>query len=88
MKPIPHWQTAALGLRIGLARMAMHDGAQIRALDMATFERMQRAQMRYMVAVAALEAFSTRDYAYDRGGEAISDAYMDEYRHVIWEAQS
>lgn len=40
----------------------------IRALDVRTFEHMRAAQQRYMVAVAALEDFSTRDYAYDVGG--------------------
>ena len=84
MKPLPHWQIAALGLRIGIARMAIHDVAFIRALGTDTFVRIQRAQARYMVAVAALEEFSTREYAYDRGGEQISDAYLDEYRYAIW----
>ncbi len=85
MKRLPHWQAAALGMRIGLARMALYDVAFIRALGTDSFVRMQRAQTRYMVAVAMLEDFSTRDYAYDRGGEQISDAYLDDYRYAIWE---
>lgn len=84
MRPLPHWQTAARGLRIGLARMATYDGAIIRALDTDTFVRMQRAQLRYMVAVAALEAFSTREYAWEVGGQVLSDKYLDEYRYTVW----
>ena len=83
-----HWQAAALGLRIGLARMAIYDRAIIRALDTVTFARMSRVQARYIVGVTALEEFSTRDYAWDRGGEVVSAAYLDEYRYAVWEARS
>lgn len=88
MKRLPHWFKAASGLRIGLAKLATYDGAMIRALDVRTFEHMRAAQQRYMVAVAALEDFSTRDYAYDVGGWQASDAYLDEYRFVVWERAS
>lgn len=84
MKPIPHWFKAALGMRIGLAKLALLDGDVIVALTPDELERMQAAHAKIIIGLILLEDFSTRDYAYDRGGEVMSDAEMQEFRYAVW----
>lgn len=84
MKPIPHWFKAALGMRIGLAKLALLDGDVIVALTPDELERMKTAHAKLIIGLYALEEFSTRDYGYDRGGEVVGDAEMGEFRYAIW----
>lgn len=83
MTRLPHWNKAYTGAHVGLALLTMVDHTLATLTD-DEYERMKTAHARLLVALATLNNFSTRDYAYDRGGEQISDAYLDEYRYAIW----
>lgn len=75
MKLHYRWYRVWNGLNIGMIKYAYFDAASY-TLD--EQQRIVSAHARFMLGIMHLEQFSTRDYAYDAGGMAISDQEMNE----------
>ncbi len=84
MKRLPHWYKAALGMRVGLAKFAFVDGGFPVETTEIERDRAVTTHAKFIIGLTALEDFSTRDYAYDRGGQSMSDTEMNDYVFSEW----
>lgn len=84
MAKLLHWHKATTGLHVGMAKFAFLNFYNPPPLSDKSFQQTLKAHTRLMVALRTLENFSTRDYAYDRGGQSISGKEMEMFMVVVW----
>jgi len=78
MKRLPHWHVAADAMRDGMWKFALANPSST------VSDAVISAQASFLIGIGVLEDFSTRDYAYDRGGDAITDDEMQDFLYAIW----
>jgi hypothetical protein len=68
MTHLPHWNRAAAAMQAGILKFAIANPAST------VSDGTIAALAKFMVGINGLADFSTRDYAYDRGGDTLTAA--------------
>ena len=87
MNKIPYWSIPARGFRIGFAQFSSIDDYGARILNSRQIELVSRIHIKMLIAICGLDQFSTRDYAYDRGGMVVWGNEINNFQHYEWKRE-
>lgn len=83
MNRLPHWNKHAAAMQEGMWQFCLANPMSI-AID-SVIEAQTKYIAKFMLGINALADFSTRDYAYDRGGDTLTDAEVVGDRWIcVW----
>lgn len=83
MKRLPYWQPVSDAMQRGMWQFCLANPMSI-ATD-SVIQAQTKSIAKFMLGINALADFSTRDYAYDRGGDTLTDTEVVGDRWIcIW----